>query len=123
MGEQHTPTLSRVTRESGLVIIHIQGELDSFGTGEIALAFSTALGDRTVHAVVDLGEVSFISSRAVALFLSHTQMLRRAGGDLRLAGANKSITRIFELAGFGSLIPSSTLEEAITEMEAGLSKG
>lgn len=112
------PTLSRMTRESGLVVISINGELDSFGTQQINPAFSVALADRSVTAIVDLSGVPFMSSSALAMFLSHGQAMHRAGGKLVLAGPNPNMIDVLHLSGFDALFSiAPTLEEALAVLE------
>jgi anti-anti-sigma factor len=121
MYEDRIPTLSSMTRESGLVIIRLRGELDSLGTRLLQPAFAVALSDRTVTAIVDLSEVPFLTSKALAMFLAHGQAMHRAGGSLHLAGANGTVTEVLELAGFDDLFClAPTLEEAIDRLEAEL---
>lgn len=116
--EQPMPILSRQTRESGVVVISITGELDTFGTKSIESAFQAALPDRTVDVVIDLRGVPFLTSAALAMLIVKAQAMRHAGGTLHLAGARKVVKQVFEQAGFTSLFPIyETLEDALNELE------
>jgi len=116
--EPSIPTLSRQTRDTGVVVVTIVGELDTFGTKSIESAFHAALPDRTVDAVIDLGGIPFLTSAALALFVVQAQAMRRAGGTLHLAGARKAVKQIFELAGFNSLFPIyETMDDALAALE------
>ena len=116
--ERRPPVLSRMTRDSGIVVVSIIGELDTANTREIEPAFSAALPDRRVRAIVDLSGVPFLTSAALAMFVVQAQAMRRAGGDLRLAALQPRVADIFERAGFSVIFPIySTLDEAIAELE------
>jgi len=107
-----------MTRDSGIVVVSIIGELDTANTREIEPAFSAALPDRRVRAVVDLSGVPFLTSAALAMFVVQAQAMRRAGGDLRLAALQPRVADIFERAGFSVIFPIyPTLGEAIAELE------
>jgi anti-anti-sigma factor len=116
--EQPVPVLSRQTLDSGVVVVAISGEMDTFGTKAIESAFQAALPDRTVDAVIDLKGVPFLTSAALAMLIVKAQAMRHAGGKLHLAGARKVVKQIFEQAGFNSLFPIyETLEDALDELE------
>jgi len=115
---EHQPTLSRSTRNSGLVIISITGDLDTVGTHAVEPAFKAALPDRTVRAIIELSGVTFLTSAALAMFVVNAQAMHRAGGKLCLAAPRKVVADVFVQAGFTSAFPIyPTLEEAIEEME------
>lgn len=115
---EHQPTLSRSTRNSGLAIISIAGELDTAGTHAIEPAFKAALPDRTVRVIIELSGVTFLTSAALAMFIVNAQAMHRAGGRFCLAAAQKIVADVFVQAGFTSAFPIyATLDEAIEEME------
>ncbi len=116
--EQPVPILSRQTRDSGLVVISITGELDTYGTKLVEEAFQAALPDRTVDAIVDLSGVPFVSSAALAMLVVKAKAMSHAGGKLSLAGARKVVRQVFQQAGFNSVFPIyETLNEALKELE------
>jgi anti-sigma B factor antagonist len=118
MAEHHPPTLSRRTRDSGLVIVSIIGELDTAGTTELEPAFVAALPDRTVRAVIDMSGVPFLTSRALAMLVVRAQAMHKAGGKLCLAALGKVVSDVFDRAGFSSLfVIYPTVDEAIKALE------
>lgn len=118
MANFQPPTLSRQTRDSGLVVVSIIGELDTAGTAELEPAFVAALPDRTVQAVIDMAGVPFLTSRALAMLVVRAQAMQKAGGKLSLAALSKVVADVFERAGFSSLfVIYPTLPEAIKALE------
>ena len=116
---ESTPVLTRHTRDSGVFVIAIIGELDTFGTASIEEAFQAALPDRTVDVVIDLSGVPFLTSRALAMFVVKAQAMKNAGGQLHLAGLRKLVRQVFEQAGFASLFPIyNTMNDALEVIEA-----
>ncbi|GAB4482948.1 MAG: hypothetical protein Kow00124_32120 [Anaerolineae bacterium] len=111
-------SLSVSRRDSGLLIVAIQGELDTLATRLIEPAFSVALSDRTAHALVDLHQVPLITSAALAMFVMRARALHLGGGNLRFAGATPPVQLVFDLGGFSQVLPVyATLDEGIAAME------
>ncbi len=107
-------------RPSGLKLIHIHGDLDSVGTQMVEEPLSAAISDRSSRVLIDLANVSFISSAGMAMLLVKGKMLRRAGGNMYLASASERVREVLALAGFNelfSLYPD--LDDALTALETG----
>src|SRR5574341_846455 len=112
------PELTRATRERGLVVVTITGELDKAGTLVIEPAFDAAVPDRRTRVVVNLADVPFLTSAALAMFVVRAQAHSHHGGKLYLAGANRLVSHVFEQAGFHAIFPIyPTLDEAIAHVE------
>jgi anti-sigma B factor antagonist len=67
---------------------HIAGNLDSACIDDIANNFTRILKANRNYAVVDMTDVSFISSAAVGEFMECRQQLNEKGGDLVFSGLN-----------------------------------
>jgi anti-sigma B factor antagonist len=70
-----------------------------------------ALGDRRF--VLDATALEYMDSAAIGALVSSLSKVKKAGGELRLAGANARILRVFSITGVDRLIPSfATVAEA-----------
>src|SRR5512139_1949649 len=96
-------TLTIQDRGDNLKVIQFHGDLDSVGVRMVEDAFAKATGERAERAVVDLSHVAFISSAGLAMILVKGKALRRGGGVLTLAGANRRILEVLSMAGFHEL--------------------
>jgi stage II sporulation protein AA (anti-sigma F factor antagonist) len=68
--------------------------------------------------LIDLADVSFISSAGMALLLVSGKRLRREGISLVLAAVDGRIYEVLSLAGFQELFNVyKTVEEALTSLE------
>jgi anti-anti-sigma factor len=98
------PTTLKIEEHgSRLKIIRIHGDLDTVGVRMVEEAFTKATGERSEKAVVDLTEVSFISSAGLAMLLVKGKILRRGGGSLAIAGATRRVQEVLTMAGFNEL--------------------
>jgi anti-sigma B factor antagonist len=111
-------TLTVKDRPSGLRVIHIHGDLDSMGSRMIEGSFSDAIDDRSMRVIVEVGEVTFISSAGLAMLLVKGKALREGGGNLSIASASDRVHEVLMLAGFQDLFGIyPTLDEALAALE------
>ncbi|MGF1503536.1 MAG: STAS domain-containing protein [Chloroflexi bacterium] len=107
-------TIDVEERGDGILIITIQGDLDSMGTRTVESSFSAAVPDRGSTVVIDLSNVGFISSAGMAMLLVKGKALRQGGGSMSLAGASRRVYEVLALAGFHELfMVYPTLDEAL----------
>jgi len=91
-------------------------------SGRLVLGRELEQLDTTVRSLLDLGDRRFIldatgleymDSAAIGALVSSLSKVKKAGGELRLAGANARILRVFAITGVDKLIPSfATVAEA-----------
>ena len=118
MNERTTLTVEE--RPGGLKVLHIHGDLDTMGTQMVRDELVTAItvSDTTKNVLIDLDDVSFISSAGMALLLVSGKRLRRDGIDLILAAVDGRIFEVLSLAGFQELFNVyKTIEEAMSSLK------
>jgi len=70
-----------------------------------------AQGDRRF--VLDATGLEYLDSAAIGALVAALSLVKKAGGDLRLAGASPRIQRVFSMTGVDKLIPAfPTVAEA-----------
>lgn len=79
------------------------GELDAT-TAPVLREALTALADAPGAVVLDLEAVTFIDSSGLQSITAALRTRREAGNDLRVAGASRSVRRIFEVTGLTELL-------------------
>ncbi len=78
---------------------------------ELQILFDLGMPRRVV---IDLERVSYLSSRAVGVFLAYHQRLDRVGGKLRLCKARPKVLPILEQMRLTMIIDvEATLEDAL----------
>jgi anti-sigma B factor antagonist len=64
--------------------------------------------------VVDLGEVSFVDSTGLGAVIGGLRVARQAGGDLRVARANRQVLLVLDLTSLNRVLrPYSSVEAAV----------
>ncbi len=86
----------KVKEEYHAVVIEITGKFLGAVEGE---AFKQTIEDLKeagkIHVVIDLSKADLLDSTAIGLLISSLTTMRRAGGDVRLAGMQKRVKNLF----------------------------
>src|SRR5205814_1042349 len=92
--------------ESGVAVITISGRLAIGGEVErLESAVNGLLKNQQKKFVLDITGLEYVDSSGVGMLVASLTQVKKAGGDLRLAGANARIQRILNMTGGNSLIP------------------
>jgi anti-anti-sigma factor len=107
--------ISTHTYESDVTVLDIKGEVDAYTAKVLDKTLMDLLNKGQLRIVMDVSEMSFISSAGIrAILYAHREAVQ-LGGVVRIAGPTDRIRRIFEIAGFPELIEiTDELQEAIT---------
>ena len=100
--------------ESGYAVIAISGRLALGGeTEKLNSAVTSLLQKDQKKIVLDITGLDYVDSSGVGMLVSCVTNVRKAGGELKLVGANQRIRRIFSMTGVDSIISMfATMAEA-----------
>ncbi len=111
------------TERDGVTVVKVQGFLDAHTAPSLDRELRRALAAGAARVVVDLEELTYISSAGLGVFLSYVEPLRDRGGDLRLCSLLPKVQRVFDIVGFSSVFQiSGSVEDAIQTF-AGAERG
>jgi anti-anti-sigma factor len=101
--------------ESGFAVVTVSGRLALGGeTEKFNAAVNTLLQKAQKKFILDISGLDYVDSSGVGMLVSCLTNVKKAGGELRLVGANPRIKRILSMTGVDNLMPMfSTLNEAI----------
>ena len=88
-----------------VVVAKIQGKFDAATTPTAESTLYRLLAARGVHLILDLSDVSYMSSAGIRLLLNLVRQARRQSGALRLAGVQPQTKRTLELVGLVPIFP------------------
>ncbi len=100
--------------ENGVVVLDVEGHLDSSSAAELegVLEGVHEYGYRKI--VLNLENVSYISSGGWGIFTGRVKILREDEGDVVLVGMSPEVYDIYELLGFADIIMHfQTVDEAV----------
>ena len=87
-----------VDGDSGAVV-HVGGEVDTYTSPKLRTALNDLVRDGTTRLALDLSEVSFLDSSALAVLLGTAKSCRAHGGSLTIAAATSETLRLLEITG------------------------
>jgi anti-anti-sigma factor len=102
--------------ESGYSVITISGRLALGGeTEKLNAAVNALLQKDQKKVVLDITGLDYVDSSGVGMLVSCLTNVKKAGGELKVVGANQRIRRIFTMTGIDSLMQMfGTVAEATT---------
>ena len=91
-----------VTRKDieGLSIVYLKGYLDAHTAPEFEGALQELVDEDRVKIIVNLAELSYISSAGLGVFMGFIEDLRSKSGDIKIAEPTAKVFRVFDLLGF-----------------------
>jgi anti-anti-sigma factor len=101
------PALLDITSEEleeGVIALSVSGHLDSSSTAELEHYMESVYEYGYRKLIVDLKNVSYISSGGWGIFTSRVKTLREGDGDVVLVGMSREVYDIYELLGFQAIM-------------------
>jgi anti-anti-sigma factor len=96
-----------------------QGRLDAVTVPEFETVLDQVLGAGHVRLVVDLGDVTYVSSSGLRALLRARRQAQGGGGDVVLCNMNPRVREVFEMIGFNNLFRIFTRAGEAAEALAG----
>ncbi|MCU0640159.1 MAG: anti-sigma factor antagonist [Candidatus Krumholzibacteria bacterium] len=96
--------IESVEYPGGVIVLRIAGHLDSSSAADLENILESVYEYGVRKIIVDLGDVSYISSGGWGIFTGRVKSLREGEGDVVLAGMSPEVFDIYELLGFRDII-------------------
>ena len=108
-----------IVRENGILIASPQGRLDGSNAQEFQGSLTEAISADDRAVVLDLADLSYISSAGLRVILMTTKTLQRQNTGLAVCSLAEPIREVFEISGFDKIIPVlASQPDAIASFEA-----
>jgi len=104
----------RVLSEQSITVLSLAGRLDANTVSQLERALTDAYisGHRTI--VMDLGELTYISSSGLRVLLTGRNNARKRKGDILLCNLRPAVREVLEMVGFSAIFPIfENLEQAM----------
>lgn len=100
-------------------VLTLRGTIETTNASGLEETLERIVNENCYRIVVDLGDVSYISSAGWGIFISEIKRIRRNGGDIKLAGMRPEVREVFDLLEFGSILkPFMKTSEAVRDFDA-----
>lgn len=101
----------RTEPKSGLMICHIDGEIDINTSPDLKKAFDKLISKKTPKIVINLTKVTYVDSSGLATLVGILKDMRSYGGKMRLASMSSKIKSLFEITKLDKLFEIMANEE------------
>jgi len=81
-------------------IVYLKGYLDAHTAPEFEGALQELVDEERVRIIVNLAELSYISSAGLGVFMGFIEDLRSKSGDIKIVEPTDKVFRVFDLLGF-----------------------
>lgn len=88
-----------------ITYLAVRGRLDTTGVGEIELKFTGHTVPRGKPLLLDMSEVTFLSSLGMRMLLTVAKALDRRGAKTVLLSPQPAVRQVLSLSGFDQLMP------------------
>jgi anti-sigma B factor antagonist len=87
-----------------VTVIEIFGKIDTNTSPDAQRLIDEKIEGGAAKLLIDLGQVEFVSSTGLRVFLVTAKRLNGSGGSLHLCGLNETVNEIFEISGFSTIL-------------------
>jgi len=94
----------RLRGDTPVSVITLRGTVETTNAAGLEDTLQRVIDDRCYRIVVDLSDVSYVSSAGWGIFISEIKRIRRNGGDIKLAAMRPEVREVFELLEFNSIL-------------------
>jgi anti-anti-sigma factor len=108
-------TIERVL-VGGKAVVRLVGRMDAETAGKLEPECDACIAEGHTRVVIDLTELSYISSMGLRSFVSIAKKLKDKSGHLSVCGANGLVRQVFEITRLTQFFPMhDTVESALLE--------
>lgn len=104
--------------DSSIMILKLAGRLDASTVNQLDRALADAQSASARAILVDMSQLTYVSSSGLRVLLSARSAMRKKGGDIFLCALSPSVREVFDMVGFSAIF--SLFETLKMGMEAAL---
>ena len=93
------------SREDGILIAVADGRVDGANAQEFQSTLADEINADDRGLVLDLGQITYISSAGLRVILLTAKALNRQNAELAVCSLTDSVREVFEISGFDKIIP------------------
>ena len=92
-------------REGQILIVKTEDRIDGANAREFQVDLEAAIDPDDRGLVLDLEQLSYVSSAGLRVILLTAKTLRKQNGKLAVCSLSDSVREVFEISGFDKIIP------------------
>lgn len=84
-------------------VLELDGELDAHTASQLEDELKKLINEEQYLIIVNCGDLNYIASAGLGVFMAYIEDVREAGGDIKLTNMNDKVYNVFDLLGFPTL--------------------
>ncbi len=108
-----------VSSDLGFKCVHLKGRLDGMSASEVQQQLDELIQQGERKLVVDMGEIVYLSSVGLRVFINAQKQLEKVDGGLIFYQLSDNIMEIFSLSGLDNYFPIIKSEEELKALAGG----
>ena len=101
--------------DGDLVQLNVSGSIDASTSPSVEQAVTAAIGGGRKRLIFDMRQVSYISSAGLRAILMAAKQAKAAGGGVAVFGLQAEVKEVFDISGFGKIVPIATSDAEARE--------
>ena len=102
--------------QNGITVFVLEGRIDTEGSVDLDMTLQAAVSAGKYKMVLDMAQVSYISSAGLRTLADVVTKNKENGGDLKLVAVNRRVLRVLRIIGFDRFFSlHDTVEEAVAD--------
>ena len=111
--------MATTERDNGVLTVKVQGRVDGTNANEFQEEIRAALEDGDKAVLLDMAELSYISSAGLRSVLMIAKMMEKSNKPFMIHSLSAPIQDVFEISGFDKIINiSDSPEQALKQLKA-----
>ena len=86
-----------------ITLLTLNGFLDAHTAPDFEKVIQGEFDGGHIRLIADCGELTYISSAGLGVFMSFIEDIREAGGDLKICSLTPKVSQVFEILGFSEI--------------------
>jgi len=107
---KHIPDL-KIEQVGDVFVLHVKGRLDVVSSPIVEKRILEAINEGHKHLLLEIAEVSYLSSSGMRMLLSIAKKLRTSSGKLAICNLSTNVLDVLKMAGFDHILQLFKTEE------------
>jgi len=108
-----------LNQQDKVVLLNLKGTIETTNAGTLEDVIERIINSDCYRIVVDLSEVTYVSSAGWGIFISEIKRVRHESGDIKLAAMRPEVREVFDLLEFNNILkPYPDKVEAIRDFKS-----
>jgi anti-anti-sigma factor len=91
--------------DRNIMVVRLSGRLESATCSSVENSLINEISGGQANIVLDMSDVSYISSAGLRVILAAAKKSRSAGGGIAIFGLQPGVQDVFSISGFGKIVP------------------